>query len=169
MKYCGGAGRTQAGRLAMGGIGLELRVLTVQDDSAIMPLIREAFSAEPWNDRWEEEAMLRQYVHDIVGNTNSLALGLYEGERLIGAALGRLKHWFDGVEFCIDDLCICPDRQGAGAGTELLRLIWAYAGKRGFHKITLKSNRTAPAYQFYLRNGFTEMKDAVCFCLYCGE
>lgn len=142
---------------------MELRTLHMEDAQSMMEVIREAFAAEPWNDRWEDEGVFWQYLTDLVGNANSLALGLYAGDVLAGLALGRLKHWFDGVEYCIDDLCVRSGRQGQGIGSAFLTLLQTYAKAQGYKSLSLRTNRNAPAYHFYQRNGFQERQDQVFF------
>lgn len=146
---------------------MELRQLTMADEREIQRVIHAAFAAEPWNDCWQEDEVFHHYVEDLVDNQNSLALGLEDGGELAGLALGRLKHWFDGVEYCVDDLCVMPGRQGKGIGSELLRQMEAYGRRHGIARITLRTDRTAPAYQFYRKNGFQELAHKVCLTLSC--
>lgn len=140
-----------------------LKVLTPTENEDIAHIIKEAFASQPWNDDWTEHETLMQYVTDITENANSLPLGLYNGHELVGLALGRLKHWFNGIEYCIDDFCIKPDYQGKGAGSEFMKLIKEYCAKEKFAKISLKTSKKAAAYGFYVKNGFKEQHDDVFF------
>ena len=54
-----------------------LKVLGMAHEQAVKGLIRDAFSAEPWCDRWEDEDVFHSYILDVMGNQNSLALGLF--------------------------------------------------------------------------------------------
>lgn len=74
-----------------------------------------------------------------------------------------MKHWFNGIEYCIDDFCIKPDYQGKGAGSEFMKLIKEYCAKEKFAKISLKTSKKAAAYGFYVKNGFEEQHDDVFF------
>lgn len=94
-----------------------LKVLGMAHEQAVKGLIRDAFSAEPWCDRWEDEDVFHSYILDVMGNQNSLALGLFSEDVLIGISLGRLRHWYNGIEYCIDDLCIASEHQGQGFGS----------------------------------------------------
>ena len=67
-----------------------LKVLGMAHEQAVKGLIRDAFSAEPWCDRWEDEDVFHSYILDVMGNQNSLALGLFSEDVLIGISLGRL-------------------------------------------------------------------------------
>ena len=132
------------------------RELTMADEGEIFAVVRAAFAAPPWNERWEEGPFHR-YLKDILGNENSLGFGLWDGGQLAALALGRLKHWPRGVEYDIDDLCTHPARQGQGAGSALLERIGEYARARGFCEVALLTRREAPAYGFYRKNGFADV------------
>lgn len=118
--------------------------LSLRNEAEIFAVIRTAFAVPPWNDDWRDEASFHAYLVDILGNRNSLGLGLWYGGALIALALGRVKHWFDGIEYCIDDLCVRPDNQERGVGSALLRHIREYACEKGFQRVSLSTNRTAP-------------------------
>ena len=85
---------------------MELKKLTAADRPAIRSLFLDVFSNAPWNDDWSDEAQLNAYLDDLTGNRNSLSLGFFDGERLIGLALGNIRHWFRGTEYYIDELCV---------------------------------------------------------------
>lgn len=142
---------------------MQMRELSAQDKREIKALIRTAFAAEPWNDRWNDDEVFDRYLADLMDNENSVALGMFDGEELVGISIGRVKHWFNGVEYSIDDLCVKPGRQGGGLGSEMIRLVRAYSDGHGFAKISLKTSRKAPAYHFYQKNGFEEMAEDVWF------
>ena len=71
----------------------ELRRLSVDDIDEIKSLFRDIFTSEPWNDDWSDDGQLEGYIIDIIGNRNSLALGLYENGVLTGISLGNVMHW----------------------------------------------------------------------------
>ena len=81
---------------------MEVREICLAHVKEISQLFNEIFSREPWNDEWNEED-LSIYMHDLVGNRLSLSIGLYDGDQLIGIALGRIKHCYNGREFWIDE------------------------------------------------------------------
>ena len=81
-----------------------IKKLTIKDIDLIEKIIADAFSGEPWNDKWQDSAQLRQYITDVVDNKNSLSLGLFDNDEIIGVTTGRIKHWFTGKQYWIDDL-----------------------------------------------------------------
>lgn len=142
---------------------MKIEKLSVDDIAEIGAVIKGAFSRAPWNDDWRDEEQFHAYLLDLAGNASSLSLGLYDGEKLIGVSLGRLKHWYTGTEYWIDDLAIIPERQGDGCGTKFLQLIEAFIQTAGIVGIVLFTDRNAPAYGFYVKNKFEERSERVFF------
>lgn len=132
----------------------ELRRLSVDDIDEIKSLFRDIFTSEPWNDDLSDDGQLEGYIIDIIGNRNSLALGLYENGVLTGISLGNVMHWYMGTNYYIIELGIKPECQGRGLGTEFLRMIEEYIHANGISCIFLQTERNMPAYDFYRKNGF---------------
>lgn len=132
----------------------ELRRLSVDDIDEIKSLFRDIFISEPWNDDWSDDGQLEGYIIDIIGNRNSLALGLYENGILTGLSLGNVMHWYMGTNYYIIELGIKPECQGRGLETEFLRMIEEYIHANGISCIFLQTERNMPAYDFYRKNGF---------------
>ena len=83
-----------------------IKELSVDFIKEIKTLFAEIFTNEPWNDDWSDENQLHNYILDLTGNRNSLAIGLFEDDEFIGMALGSIKHWYTGTEYYIDEFCI---------------------------------------------------------------
>ena len=130
---------------------------------SIEELFFSVFSAEPWNDDWSDREQLRLYMLDLLGQSNSLAYGLFEGETLLGASLGQIRHWYTGTEYHIDELFIRTGQQGQGLGAFFLKEIESRIRALGFRRIFLLTSRDVPAYRFYQRNGFEELNWQVSF------
>ena len=142
---------------------MELRMLTIQDKALILKLFKDVFTNEPWNDDWSDAKQLNAYIDDLTGQTNSLSLGYFDGDRLVGLSLGCVKHWFFGTEYCIDEFCVDRHVQGKGIGSAFMKAIEAFLAERRITRIFLQTERTVPAYAFYGRRGFRELKDHVSF------
>ncbi len=106
---------------------------------------------------------LRRNVIFIIGNRNSLTLGLFEKDELIGLSIGSMIHWYTGTEYYIQEFCIKAEKQGKGIGTEFLKAVEQYIKNKQITHIFLQTERTVPAYNFYKKNDFVEMKDHVSF------
>ena len=142
---------------------MNLKVLTPQDKESVAELFRDVFTREPWNDDWSDPEQLAAYIDDLIGQSNSRTFGYLDGNRLVGLAMGRIKHWHEGTEYCIDEFCIARDRQGQGLGTAFLREMERYLLSRGIVQIFLQTDRDVPACRFYLKNGFAEQPGIVSF------
>lgn len=129
----------------------------------IKTLFRSVFTQPPWNDDWSDEEQLDQYLLDLMGARVPLVLGLVEDGKLIGISLGNIRHWCEGTEYLIDELCIKTEMQGRGYGSLFLSFIEEHLRERGLHTIYLTTDRNVPAYEFYRSRGFIELPDDVAF------
>lgn len=101
---------------------MDIREIGMEQICELKDLVNKIFSLPPWNDHWETE-QLYQYANEQIANPFALVFGLYQEEKLIGFSWGRIKHWFEGTEYFIDDLGIDPEYQGNGNGKMFLELI----------------------------------------------
>lgn len=137
---------------------MELKKLSIDDIDDIKKVILDAFTGEPWNDDWQDPEQFHRYILDLIGNANSLALGLVNQEKIVAVALGRIKHWYTGNQYWIDDLGVISDCRGKGYGTAFLSLMEQYLRKNSVKKIVLLTERDIPAFYFYKKNHF-ELKE----------
>lgn len=142
---------------------MEIRKMSIDHIEEIKSVIKETFSAEPWNDDWHDEQQFHAYILDLIDNKNSLSLGLYDNDHLIGVSLGRIKHWYTGTEYWIDDLAILPKAQGKGCGSAFVDLIEEYAKETGIAGIVLFTEKNIPAYGLYIKKDFEERPERVFF------
>lgn len=142
---------------------MQLRELSMGDMDEIKVFFTSIFTKEPWNDDWSDENQLQAYIADLIGNRSALTLGLFADESLVGLSMGRVKHWYSGTEYCIDELCIKTEEQGKGLGTRFLKEIESFIKTKGAKYIFLQTERTVPAYEFYRKNGFIELENSVSF------
>lgn len=148
---------------------MELKRLGPEDREIIKELFADVFTREPWLDDWSDARQLDAYIDDLIGQNNSLTLGYFEGDRLTALAMGHVKHWFRGTEYCIDELCVDRSRQRQGIGRAFLRDMEAFLLQNGIRQIFLQTDRSVPAYAFYQKNGFTELIGHVSFVKAFGD
>ena len=142
---------------------MELKVLSLEDRKIITDLFTDVFTNEPWNDDWSDQAQLEAYITDLTGQSYSLTLGYFEGDRILGLSMGYIKHWYSGTEYIINEFCVDRHSQGKGIGTAFMKAIEAYLSGKGIRQIFLLTDKDVPAYTFYQRNGFTEQIGNVAF------
>lgn len=141
---------------------MEIRELNINHINDIKNVILNIFSKDPWNDKWTEE-QLHLYISELISNKNSLSFGLYENQVLIGISLGKIKHWYEGTEYWIEEFGILPEKQRNGLGSLFLTTIENMLKNKGITFIVLLTENTVPAYIFYQKNGFKEQKESVFF------
>jgi len=141
----------------------ELRVLGIENVNQIKIFFADVFTKEPWNDDWSDQDQLHAYIVDLIGNVNSLTLGLFDDGEMVGLSMGRVKHWYAGTEYCVDELCIKTEVQGKGYGKQFISKMEDYMRTIGLTAFFLQTDRNVPAYQFYKKMGFLEVMDNVSF------
>ncbi|MBO4407154.1 MAG: GNAT family N-acetyltransferase [Clostridia bacterium] len=133
------------------------------EKESVKALFADVFTREPWNDDWSDGEQLDLYIEDLTGQGNSLTFGLYEDSALIGISMGYTKHWFRGTEYVIEEFCVRTECQGKGAGSAFLSGIEQAIREMGLKHIFLLTDSTVPAYGFYKKNGYTELKTHAAF------
>lgn len=140
---------------------MECKELNVSDLKIVQDLFFSVFTAEPWNDDWSNTEQLRLYLLDLMGNPNSLSYGWFDGDKLVGIALGCVHHWWTNTEYYIHEFCIQTAMQGKGQGTAFLQAVEQAASALEIQSIFLQTEQTHPAYQFYQKNGFTVLPNHI--------
>ena len=138
-----------------------IKELGMESFDEIKRLYADIFMNEPWNDDWSDDARLQQYIRDLIGNNNSLTIGMFENDMLIGLSMGSILHWYSGIEYYIFEFCIKREKQRQGMGTVFLEQIEEYIKKKQVSHIVLQTERAVPAFRFYRKNGFVELEDNV--------
>lgn len=141
----------------------DFRKIGINETEIIKDLFTSVFTIEPWNDDWSNREQLNLYLLDLIGQSNSLTYGLFENDKLIGVSMGHIKHWHSGTEYYIEELCIQTEKQGKGTGTFFLKEIENAVKEIGLVQIFLQTENNVPAYSFYKKNGFCELKEHVSF------
>lgn len=134
-------------------------------DETYLPQMAElysrSFAGEPWNDDWSNTEQLNEYIKEISNSYNSLNYGLFINGELKALSIGMIRHWWEGTNYNIEELCVSPDMQGKGIGTRFIKMIEADIKERGLAGIFLQTDNDKPAYRFYLKNGFFDLDSHV--------
>ena len=80
-----------------------------------------------------------EYVKEISGGYNALNYGIIRDGKLAAMTLGMVRHWWEGTNYNIEELCVAPALQGQGIGTRLLKLVSEEIKKKGCHGIFLQT------------------------------
>ena len=138
----------------------------ILDDSMLAEmaqLYKVSFAGEPWNDDWSDPVQLAEYVREISSGYNALNFGLLIDGKLAAMSLGMIRHWWEGTNYNIEELCVAPEFRGRGIGTGFMDLIENEIRSRGLCGIFLQTDSDKPSYRFYIKNGFKELDQHVSF------
>ena len=141
----------------------QFRVLDSTELGEAAVLYRTVFESKPWNENWSDKEKLSAYIGDIAGMENALNFGLFTEGRLIAAALGSVRHWWEGTDYILEELFVAPDMQSGGIGTRFMKMIEDELRKRSIAGIYLQTDNDKPAYSFYRKNNYDEMTARVSF------
>ena len=129
----------------------------------VAKLYKNAFGREPWNDNWDDETQLMEYIKEISCSFNSLNYGLFIDGKLAAVSVGMIRHWWEGTNYNIEEFCVSPDLQHCGIGSRFMEMIEKDILSRGLNGIFLQTDSEKPAYRFYQKNGFGELSSHVSF------
>ena len=120
-------------------------------------LYKNAFAGEPWNDDWSDREQLYEYIKEISGAYNCLNYGLKMDGKLVAMSIGMIRHWWEGTNYNIEELCVLPELQGRGVGSRFMNMIENDIQTRGAVGIFLQTDNDKPAYKFYRKMGFGDL------------
>ena len=127
----------------------------------VAKLYKNAFGREPWNDNWDDETQLMEYIKEISCSFNSLNYGLFIDGKLAAVSIGMIRHWWEGTNYNIEEFCVSPALQHCGIGSRFMEMIEKDILSRGLKGIFLQTDIDKPAYRFYQKNGFGELSSHV--------
>ena len=136
---------------------MDIRELSIDNIENIKKLMLDIFSGEPWNDVWTDK-QLHAYVSELTGNKNSLSFGVYLDGNLIGMALGRIKSWYEGTEYWIEEFGILPDRQQSGIGSAFIEELEKILAEKGSSTSFSLRRKMFPPIVFIKRTVFGKKK-----------
>ena len=144
----------------MGGIGLQVTKFKEKDLLPAAELFVAIFNDEPWNDNWQVKTAEKRLT-DFLNTPKFLGVCCYEGEELLGFALGNREQWFEGEVFHLKEMGVKREKQGEGLGTSLLEKLRKQligTGAKGIYLVTARGTR---AEKFYQKNGFKSNEELV--------
>lgn len=116
-------------------------------------LLIKAYNPEPWGDEWTEELGIK-YLYEFFTHKRFVGFVAIEDDKVLGALFGRIKTYYIGDEFYVEELFVSPDSQRKGCGKQLLNAVEKYVEGKNFGAIALLTDRNTPAMDFYSKNDF---------------
>ena len=109
------------------------------------------FNQPPWDESWtEEQAMTRlRFYYDT---PNFIGISISTEDKLLGFVLGNYEPYQNESLFLLKEMCVQPQYQGKGIGTELINLLHKELKSRRILTVNLITQVNGEAESFYLKN-----------------
>ena len=134
---------------------------TADERDEAINLFLSTFAAEPFNYDWLRREDVLRYFIDLENTPGALSF-LYYDDRglLLGLCFGTTNDYFRHKLYEIKEFAIRRDAQGGGNGGRMIAQVAKYLKKHEFEAITLSTQRDIAAYEFYVKNGFVDLKQS---------
>ncbi|UNK15890.1 GNAT family N-acetyltransferase [Paenibacillus sp. N3/727] len=143
------------------GLKPDLKLLNYDMLDDCVDLFMDTFSKEPWNDVYESRKQVVDFFEHYMKNNYFIGYVLKIGDELVGLSLGAKKPYLKGMEYFIDQFCVCEKFQGQGVGSKFLELIESDIKKQDINTIVLTTSKGFPSEKFYIKNGFKTSVNAI--------
>ena len=139
---------------------MQYRFYKEADIEELARAMSEAYSEEPWNEKWSAERAV-QRVQAILGNYQSIGLVAEEEGTIIGGLLGYVDPYADEDFFYVSELFVVPQYKKHGIGRGLLKELENELKKKGISVVQLMS--IEPNEVFYGKCGLSKDDVSVLF------
>lgn len=122
-------------------------------------LFYEVFTTQEWNFTWLTVEKAKNYFTDLFNTPNFIGFLLLEDEEIIGACFGIANTNFINNQYEIKEIFVRPNLQGKGMGSLFLEEVEKNLISMGYDLITLYTQKTIKAYDFYKNKEYVDLKD----------
>ncbi|MDS0524326.1 GNAT family N-acetyltransferase [Clostridium sp. SHJSY1] len=140
-----------------------MKLLEIEEQiiAECVDLFIETFTKEPWNDVYESRDQVVEFLNNFLKNNNFLGYVAIVNKKIVALSIGMKKPWIKGIEYYIDQFCVCYELQGQGIGSDFLKEIEEDIKKQGLNGIILNTEKGYPSEKFYLKNGFKTIDELI--------
>jgi ribosomal protein S18 acetylase RimI-like enzyme len=138
---------------------LQFREATLQDEAALMPMMRGLAEHEPDALQFDESAVRTAFRQFLSLDSFGRAWLLYTGPALVGYIVLTIGFSFEfhGHDAFIDELYIAPAHRRRGFGRQALAIVEQKAREMGVNAVHLEVDRgNDPALELYRRTGYRD-------------
>ena len=126
-------------------------------------LFCELFKKPPFEYNWLTEELASEYLMDMINTPKSRVFVYKSGGDIIGVCFGACYYCGPYPSYEIKEIFVSSESQRRGVGTLMLSGIERKLKKSGIALIRLATLSTIPAYDFYIKNGYSENPNSVIF------
>jgi len=128
---------------------------------ACVGLFVDTFTNPPWDYGWMRREKIVVYFADLWRTPGFRGFVVLRDDVVCAACLGILTDYFAVPTYEIKEIYVSRTLQGEGIGSAFLAEIEAELAAEGVPVVTLYTQRTIPAYEFYTKRGYAAAHDAV--------
>ncbi len=121
----------------------------------------EVYKSEEFGFDFLTTENIKEYFHEIYLKSGFEGFVYVQNKEIVAVCLGKDSTTFGNKIYEITEICVTNKLRGKGIGKSFLKEIERTLKKEKYICIQLNTKRTIDAYDFYLKNGFTEKDDVV--------
>lgn len=131
---------------------MQLSEITHYDITECAPLYIDAFSGEPWCEKWSERKASER-LRNIVDTPGFIGLKAKDNEVLVGMLVGNKEAFVPKDTYYLRDICVKSSCKRRGIGRSLIMRLHNILQKEGVGSVYLLSHRCSGR-EFYIRLGY---------------
>ncbi len=128
---------------------------------ACADIFLEVYSSEEFNFDFLTKENIKEYFHSIYSKNDFEGFVYLKNKEIVAVCLGKDSTTFGNRIYEITEICVANKLRGKGIGKTFMKEIERTLKKEKYLCIQLNTKKTIDAYEFYLKNGFTEKDDVV--------
>ena len=141
---------------------VEIKEMNEESVAICAHLYQNVYKTDPWNEQYAIDEVT-EYLSRFLKSKTKRAYMLMLDEQIIGIALGLIVPCIGSDYFRLEDICISPQYQRSGFGSQFIKLISACIVQENCDSILLGTQRNYPAHRFYLKNDFKEIDSVLLY------
>ena len=128
----------------------------------VVDIYVRAFKAPPISYDWLNKEQALPYLYDITITPKFEGYVYKLKNKIVGFCFAAYDDYFQGCLFDIKEFAIEPNLHKKGIGSIFLSEIEKTVISKGCDGIILRTSKTIPAFDFYTKNGYEDVLNAVC-------
>ncbi|MFV0503822.1 MAG: GNAT family N-acetyltransferase [Lachnospirales bacterium] len=140
-----------------------IEVLSQKDRADCAKMFVRVFKEEPFNYNFINYEMATKYIGGIFKDPSFRGYKFIENDIVLGYCLGSAETALPNPQYHIKEIYMDLEVQNKGYGSRFLSYIELDLANIGMYVMSLYTNKLVPAYEFYLKNDYMEIKDTVHF------
>ncbi|MCL2216188.1 MAG: GNAT family N-acetyltransferase [Defluviitaleaceae bacterium] len=129
----------------------------------------DAFTAPPLNYDFLTEKTARRYISDLIKTPGFMGYTYWIDGEMAAFCFGKLDNYFEGAVYEVDELAVASAYHRSGIGSTVMNLLETKLAGYNVSAVSLQTSKHLPAFGFYLKNGYEEIKENVTLLKWLGN